>query len=67
MDVQKVSFFIAFSSFNRAEYSITCSISLTRFFTSANARVILRSGVTLETLTPVRQSLEDTFFEMTGE
>jgi ABC-2 type transport system ATP-binding protein len=25
------------------------------------------AGVTLETLTPVRQSLEDTFFEMTGE
>jgi ABC-2 type transport system ATP-binding protein len=25
------------------------------------------AGVVLETLTPVRPSLEDTFFEMTGE
>ena len=47
---QNDSFFIVFSVFNLLEYSMTCSISLTRLLTSLKARVILRSGETLLTL-----------------
>jgi ABC-2 type transport system ATP-binding protein len=45
----------------------TVQVTGTSDFSAKLNRAAFKAGITLQSLTPVRASLEDTFFEMTGE